>query len=376
MKLEKWIHRKRIIILVCMLLFVLFLYLSFNSYELYVGASEGYKANSIDAIKQRMDTLFYEINDFPEDEGNDMLYLGKLNNLNKFINADENDRNFLKREVEADFTTFMEVNPVYYQLRYIDEFGVEIIKLYSINGEILIASYNELGNKRVRPYFEKTMQLAKGEVYVSPLDLNIDDSIIENRGTVENPEYVPVIRYAMPLFDDGSERKGIVIFNVYANRFLDDIRRLGGEGEFSFLVDNNGYYLAHPNRSKEYSFMFDGKESITSDYGKIGNEIIDDFKDTHLENEDYIFTFRHLYPTLGTFELYQGAKTLLGENPETEYYWTLVSVSNKAELHANIDNIRIGFVTFVLISALMISVIIILLFVILAVNGELEGGRK
>ena len=90
----------------------------------------------------------------------------------------------------------------------------------------------------------------------------------------------------------------ILIFNVYADFFLEDIRRMMGEGEISFLVNNDGYYLAHPDKSKEYSFMFDGSNSITSDYGPIGNEIISELDNTHLENEDYVFTFRHLYPTL------------------------------------------------------------------------------
>ena len=72
--------------------------------------------------------------------------------------------------------------------------------------------------------------------------------------TVENPEYVPVIRYAMPVFSDNGDRKGAVVFNVYADYFLEDIRRLNKEGDTSFLIDNRGYYLAHSNKSKEFSF--------------------------------------------------------------------------------------------------------------------------
>lgn len=372
MKLKKLLHRRRIVALVCLLLFVFLGYIAFSTYGFYIQTSENYRIDNIDEIKGRMNTLFYEINDFPEDKGNDMLYLSKLDDLHKLVNSDVVSES-LRGSVENDFFVFMEVNPVYYQLRYIDETGQEIAMVHRMNGELSVAGDDVLENKRTRFYFKETMTLEKDEVYISPLDLNVEERVIENRGTKENPEYVPVIRYAMPLFNDAGARKGILIFNVYADLFLEDVRRMASEGEISFLVNNDGYYLAHPDRSKEYSFMFDGSESISSDYGVIGNEIINDFDNSYLENDEYVFTFRHLYPALGTFETYQGAKRLLGENPEKEYYWTLVSVSDKAELNVNVVNMKIDFVRFFLVSALIIVVMIILLLIILAVNGDLKG---
>lgn len=372
MKLKIWMSRKRLLVAACVLLAVLFAYLSFSSYEIYKINKENYRAENVDIIIERMNSLFLEINDFPQDEGDNMVYLGKLDSLNKFLNSNEIDKEYLREDIEMDFFIFAEVSPVYYQLRYIDETGLEIVRVDQDDEGVSIMGKDILQNKKTRPYFQKTMQLDREEIYVSPLDLNIEKGALENRGTKEDPEYVPVIRYAMPVFNDVGERKGIIISNVYADYFLEDIRRLGREEEFSLLIDNNGYYLAHPNRSKEFSFMFDGKNSFFSDYGEVSREILGGFDKRYIENEDYVFTFRYLYPTIGTFEIYQGARRLLGESPEKEYYWVLVSVSSKESLNLNLSYVRSESIAFVLISALIITVIVILLLMILAMNGNLD----
>jgi hypothetical protein len=370
MKLKNRMDQKKVLILVCILLGVLFAYLYSNSHEIYETNSYNYRADNIDAIKQRIDSLFLEINDLPQDEGTDLLYLGRMSNLNKLINSEREDKTSLRAETEDDFRIFMEVRPVYYQLRYIDESGMEVIRVDQKEEGVIVTPVDEMQRKNERYYFNKAMNLGEEEIYVSTLDLNVEDGVIENRGTKDNPEYVPVIRYAMPVFADDGERKGILVFNVYADYFLEDIRRLSREGEESFLIDNKGYYLANSNRSKEFSFMFTGDHSISSDYGGIGNDIIREIDKRYLEDEEHIFTVRYLYPTIGTFEIYQGSKRLSGEHPEEEYYWILVSVSHKSDVNASIVGMKSNFVVFILISALIILVIMILLFVILAMNAR------
>ena len=235
---------------------------------------------------------------------------------------------------------------------------------------LFIVEEKALQNKKDRYYFEDIMSLNKDEIYVSKLDLNIENKVLENRGTESNPEYVPVIRYSMPVFDYNEVKRGFLIFNIYADYFLEDIRRMDNEAEFSFLVDNDGYYLAHPNRSKEFSFMFGEEERIDLDYGDVGREILKGFEKRVIETEDNLFIFRHLYPTDGTFEIYQGSKKIFGENPEDEHYWVLVSVSHSDAMKGNIKNIKNNFIIFLTFSALLILLIVTLLIVILVMNGN------
>jgi len=369
---KRWIKRKRMIVLICILLFVLMGYLCFSSYGVYIINSEDYRAEAIDAMSQRMDSLFLEMNNFPENEGNDMLYLGKMRGLNNLINSEgiewEKDRKILI----DDFLIFMGANSIYYQLRYIDEKGVEIVKVERIGDDVYEVDGKDLQSKVDRYYFEETMKLDKEEIYISPLDLNIKNDVVENRGTKENPEYVPVIRYAMPVFDNSGKAKGILILNVYADYFLEDVRRLRGDGELSFLVDSDGYYLAHSNKSKEFSFMFGGKSGIVDDYPEEGRDILKGFDRRNLESENYIFSFRHVYPSVGMFEIYQGSRKLFGEKPEEEYYWVLVSVADRDIVEKKINGARSRFFVFVLFSILIILIILILLFIILVMNGNLK----
>jgi hypothetical protein len=200
------------------------------------------------------------------------------------------------------------------------------------------------------------------------LDLNKENDILENRGGESFPEYVPTIRYATPVFDSKSNKRGILIFNVYADYFLEDIRRMSSKGDVSFLVDNKGYYLANPNRSKEFSFMFGEEERFDIDYPEVGGEILNNFDKRFIERGGKIFSFRYLYPTAGTFATYKGAEKIFGENPDNEYYWVLISVSDSSLVNGNIENIKSEFVVSVLFSAMMILLVVVLLLVVLMLD--------
>ncbi len=370
--IRRYIKRKVVIWIVCFLLFTLFGYLIFNSHNVYSIASEEYRAGSIDAINNRIENLFLEINGFPQDEGNDILYLSKNLALKDLLREGGFFQDENRRRLSVEFFNFMEVNPSYYQLRYIDESGMEIIRVENDGKNLTVVEDVYLQDKKERYYFKDTMSLGENEVYVSRLDLNIENGVLENRGTEESPEYIPVIRYSVPIFDDDGKKRGFLIFNVYADYFLEDIRRMEREGEFTFLIDNYGYYLAHPNRSKEFSFMFGKEERIDLDYLDVGGEIITAFDKRIIEAEDVIFTFRHLYPTSRTFEIYQGSKKILGPHPEKERYWVLVSVSDSSVIEKNIENVRFNFIVSIVFSGFMFLVVIILLFIILAMNGSMD----
>ncbi|MCK4650011.1 cache domain-containing protein [Candidatus Pacearchaeota archaeon] len=373
MKLKRLLNRKRLVVLICVLLLVLAGYLIFNSYIMYEMTSHSYRAEMVDAMGQRMNLLFLEINDFPRDAGDDILYFGRSEYLRHFINSVGAVREDFKKELERDLVLFLDVNEVYYQSRYIDENGDEIIKAEFDGEKYSIVEEENLQNKKDRYYFKEASMLGPGEIYVSYLDLNMKHGAFENIGTIENPKYISIIRYAMPVFDDFGVNRGIVVLNVYADYFLEDIRRLAKENDISFLIDKNGYYLAHPNKSKEFSFMFDDDEdSILKDYPDASRVILGGFDERIFENEDYIFTFRYIYPTIGTFEMYEGSKKVFGEDSEKEYYWVLVSVSDKSEVNQSVKAVRYRFIVFVLFSILMVALMFVLLLIILAINGSLK----
>ena len=368
--LEKCYKKRMIILLVCLILLLLFGFLIFNFFNIYEVTRNDYHAENIDAIGHRMESLFLKINDFPQDEGDDILYLTRIDSLHRLLDDGKFKWNENKEQLSRDFSNFLGINSAYYQLRYIDENGMEIIRIENDGDNLYLVNESFLQDKGDRYYYKNAMKLDKGEVYVSRLDLNKENGILDNRGSKNFPEYVPTIRYATPVFDFKNRKRGILIFNVYADYFLEDIRRMSGEGDVSFLIDNKGYYLANPNRSKEFSFMFDREDKFDIDYPEVDGTILNSFNKRFVEKNGKIFSFRYLYPTAGTFATYKGAEKIFGENPDNEYYWVLISVSDSNLVNGNIESIRSGFIVSAVFSAMMILLIVVLLSVVFVVDRD------
>ena len=94
----------------------------------------------------------------------------------------------------------------YDQIRFIDETGQEIIRVDFDGGRPESIPQKLLQNKAERYYFKDTMKLGRREVYVSPLDLNVEN------GQVEQP-HRPMIRFGTPIFDHLGQKRGVIIIN-------------------------------------------------------------------------------------------------------------------------------------------------------------------
>ena len=58
----------------------------------------------------------------------DILFLSQTDGIEKMINSkDQNEYLLYAKEVEKDFLAFATNKPIYYKLRYIDEYGNEIV---------------------------------------------------------------------------------------------------------------------------------------------------------------------------------------------------------------------------------------------------------
>ncbi len=140
-------------------------------------------------------------------------------------------------------------HPSYLQTRYIDEHGQEQARVeYAQAGSVVSAPKRSLQNKAGSAYFIQTMKLAPGAIYVSPIDSNRDhDQILQ--------PYEAVIHVATPVVDRLGRQRGIVVINQRADalfgKFQKPIQALGGQ---AYLVDQNGYFLMHPDSSKAFGF--------------------------------------------------------------------------------------------------------------------------
>ena len=152
--------------------------------------------------------------------------------------------------VGADFANFSEHQRRYDQVRWIDETGMERLRVDYFMGKAVIVAQEQLQNKGQRYYFTDSFKLKPGEVYVSPLDLNIEHD------KVELP-YKPMLRLATPVTDSRGVKRGIVILNYNGRELLDSFAGATGHvGSTGMLVNSEGYWLKGAKSEDEWGFMF------------------------------------------------------------------------------------------------------------------------
>lgn len=116
-------------------------------------------------------------------------------------------------EVKRQWLVFSESKKIYDQIRFIDLDGNERVRVnYSGTGAQVVAD-TALQNKKDRYYFKDSVALQKNQVFISPLDLNVENNV------VEQPEK-PMIRLATPCYDSAGQQQGIVVLNYSAQDML------------------------------------------------------------------------------------------------------------------------------------------------------------
>ncbi|TFV68778.1 PAS domain S-box protein [Bradyrhizobium frederickii] len=157
----------------------------------------------------------------------------------------------------------IEAKPIYGQFRIIgvDNDQREIVRVdrSGPDGAARIAPDNELESKSGRPYFQQTIRLPPGEIYVSPVDL------ATRQGGTTTP-HVPTLRVAMPLFAQDGKPFGIIVANIDMRPALDHVRATTSSGGEIYVVNSRGDYLVHPDRTSEFGTLRDRPSDWRKDF--------------------------------------------------------------------------------------------------------------
>ncbi|HBA66863.1 MAG TPA: hybrid sensor histidine kinase/response regulator, partial [Methylococcaceae bacterium] len=169
--------------------------------------------------------------------------------------------------MQEAFFSLMSRNPIYDKVRWIDERGMEQVRVNNRRGRPVVVPRNELQAKDDRYFFTDTMLLNQGEIYISPLDLNMDD------GRIEIP-YKPTIRVSSPVFDELGKPRGILIINIMAKSMLDAFVHSAGPAiDRLMLVNDEGYWLKSPNAQDEWGFMFQREATLATRHPQVWEAI-------------------------------------------------------------------------------------------------------
>jgi HAMP domain-containing protein len=234
--------------------------------------SNSLKASSTAKLNDKVHLISFEIEDFLKNVSNDLFYLRDSVSLRTLIGDNSppsfDDTRTFKKNIEIDFLAFSKHKKIYHQIRFIDATGMEIIRVDRNRDESSVVAKDRLQNKKKRYYFADTAKMSNGQLMISPLDLN------RERGKVEEP-LRPVIRYGTPVYNKNNQFKGIVLFNVMADKFLQLVREKK-KGYEIYFIDNNGYYYSHKNTQKEWGAETDLNtgENFNTDFPEAAKQII------------------------------------------------------------------------------------------------------
>lgn len=176
----------------------------------------------------------------------DVVYLSRAHDLRLYLN-EHNDA--VKLDFMGDLRLLMRYRKSYDQIRWIDEAGIERIRIEHNNNQPRAALENELQNKKDRYYFTQSSKLKDGAVYVSPFDLYVENGVIATPNK-------PTIRFATPLIDVHGHRRGIFIINYLGSELIERFdRTTAASYGVSMILNPQGYYIKGATHEDEWGFM-------------------------------------------------------------------------------------------------------------------------
>jgi PAS domain S-box-containing protein len=163
----------------------------------------------------------------------------------------------------------LEAKPTYAMFRIIglDDDGRELVRVDRAGPDetVRIVPEEGLQKRNNRSYFQETIGLTPGQIYVSPLDLGRRNGLIEQ-------VHRPTLRVATPIFADDGSLFGLFMINVDMRRAFDRVRSSAWPGETIYVVNRQGDYLIHPDRSREFGSVLGKPTDWKADFPHLASQ--------------------------------------------------------------------------------------------------------
>lgn len=259
----------------------------------------------------------------------DLLFLSRHSALRDAVNYPSPDK---LRHVAEDFAIFSESRGHYDQIRWIDQRGMEIVRVDYVQGKAKVSAHDKLQDKSQRYYFTNSIKLKFGEIFVSPLDLNIEQNKIE-------VPYKPIMRAAMQVADQKGNKRGIIILNYYGNDLLQSFSDATVNiADQVMLINSDGYWLYSPNQGDEWGFMFNRPELSLAARNPGAWMNISNSDKGQIELDDGTWTWETVYPLQAEQNTNVGVTDVFVSSTEalkhSAYAWKSVSHRSNDSLNA------------------------------------------
>lgn len=238
----------------------------------------------------------------------------------------------MRQNIAKHFKEFSKSTKRYDQIRFLDETGLERIRINFGQGRPYIVADDQLQNKGQRHYFADTLKLEPGHVFVSPFDLNIE------HGQIEHPPK-PMIRFGTPVVDPKGNKHGIVLLNFFGAKMLSKLDQSSSDAMGnSMLLNAEGYWLKGFEPEDEWGFMFKDRQDRTlaqrdpQSWQRIANR-----DEGQFSNDRGIYTFATIRPLDGDMLSDTGSIEKSNANSaeirKKKVFWKIVSLVTKQTLN-------------------------------------------
>jgi len=272
--------------------------------------------------QQNVETLRRIANDDVKSVVLDLFYLSIHPVLHQMI---ENNNPATRKKVANIFYDFSDKSKLYDQIRFLDETGMERIRINFRQKRSHTVANDELQNKAKRYYFADTFKLDPGRVFVSPFDLNIE------HGQIEDP-LKPMIRFGTTVVDLKGRRRGIVLLNYLGATLIHKLIQSVSDSMGSFMLLNaKGYWLKGLKPEDEWGFMYKDRQTRTLVQRHPKSwERISAGEEGQFSNDQGIYTFATIWPlgrdmlsSTGSAEVFNNSDSILSGK---DFYWKIVSL--------------------------------------------------
>jgi PAS domain S-box-containing protein len=175
-----------------------------------------------------------------------------------------------RERISTRIAAELEAKPAYAAVRIIgvDDGQREIVRVDRLGpkGIVRIVADADLQQRGDRKYFEETIKLPAGEIYVSPLDLG------SYYGVLETP-HRPTLRVATPIFTPDGKPFAAFVVNLDMRAALDRVRSSAREGEKVYVVNGRGDYLVHPDPSREFGSQLGTPTNWQADFPSLASSL-------------------------------------------------------------------------------------------------------
>ena len=184
------------------------------------------------------------------------------------------------------------------QIRLLDSAGKETVRVNYNSGKPFEVPAAKLQNKSERYYFQDCQLLTEGSIYLSPVDLNFENGVIEQfrvatadgiqswspriwRKSNQGAVVKPLLRIGTPVVDSQGTNQGYLILNYHFGTILNQLDQIdsipsphGVESKL-MMLNSDGYWLR--NADTDWILMQPGRNnaSFRKEYPDLWSEIKD-----------------------------------------------------------------------------------------------------